>query len=799
MHNRIPKELRDRPQWCFCKVTDKSDPNNKRPINPKTGFWADPTNPKTWGTFEEAVKTGMPVGYMLSQDDPYTIIDLDNKVESPVSDATLGWYQRLTEEANSYAEISISGRGVHIVVIGEVPNGVGRRRESVEIYSRDRFMIMTGNVIEPYTIIQPRQELTTWLWEQLEAPENNKAPDNFTWVDQPERLTDDQIMEMGWWAENGEKFQALWAGDWAAMGYPSQSEADMAFMSMLTFYSDSNAQCLRIFRKSGLGKRDKATRDDKYLLKETLGYIRARQLPMVQIPSLEELRDQLTPKIPAPRLDESTSLTQSQPGSNIPSFPFNFTVDHGSRGLVDETAAPTLPDTVAGMPVLPGLIGEIANYIYSSSERPAAEIALAASIGLMAGVAGRAYNISRVGLNQYIVLTAKTGTGKEQIGKGIDTLFSHALKFCPTATDFQGPSAIASGQALMRLLPDRPAFVSVWGEFGLFLQTMMKSKPGDPQHTFKRVLLDIYNKSGITSYLKPSIYSDKEKNTAMVQAPNVTFIGESTPEEFYRALDEDSIMDGFIPRLMLIEYKGERPPLNDNAGFPPPEPLVRKLADLINLATMNGIPGAVKAIQIRQDEDGARLLRNFNDDIDHMFHGMPDGPLRQILNRAHLKALKLAGLLAVGVNYYDPVVTADLARWAIQFVQIEVDAMGQRFRSGEIGESFSGEHKGDLAIIQAIQRALSADKEDRRTLRNAYGFSPKLEGTPVIPRVFLNQYLKNRQPFKSDKRGSTRALRETIAEMVEAGMLEELSKVQMKGQYGLGGIGYIPGPYFKLS
>src|SRR5690606_11586532 len=173
---------------------------------------------------------------------------------------------------------------------------------------------------------------------------------------------------------------------------------------------------------------------------------------------------------------------------------------------------------------------------------------------------------------------------------------------------------IASGQALIRLLPDKPCFVSVWGEFGLFLQGMMKSKPGDAMHTFKRVLLDIYNKSGITSYIKQAIYADKEKNTEMVQAPNVTFIGESTPEEFYRALDEDSIMDGFIPRLMLIEHKGDRPTLNDNAGFAPPDALVRKVADLINLATMNGQPGAVKCMQVKQDANGARLLRQFNDD-----------------------------------------------------------------------------------------------------------------------------------------------------------------------------------------
>ncbi|MHC4586264.1 MAG: hypothetical protein ACYS3N_17165, partial [Planctomycetota bacterium] len=54
LHN-IPKELRSYKQW----VAWKAVPNNngkitKIPVNPNTGGNASPTNPATWGTFEEA-------------------------------------------------------------------------------------------------------------------------------------------------------------------------------------------------------------------------------------------------------------------------------------------------------------------------------------------------------------------------------------------------------------------------------------------------------------------------------------------------------------------------------------------------------------------------------------------------------------------------------------------------------------------------------------------------------------------------------------------------------------------------
>src|SRR5690606_20053041 len=202
---------------------------------------------------------------------------------------------------------------------------------------------------------------------QLAPPEEKALPSNFKREDQPERLTDDQVMEMAWWADNGEKFQALWTGNWQAMGYPSQSEADMALMSMIAYYSDSDVQCLRLFRKSGLGKRDKAVKNDKYLLNETLMYIRAKQLPMVEIPSLQDLQAQFDFKTPGPRIeenmaDDSTSVL-SDPAQAI-SIPFNFSADHGMQKLVDDTAIPVLPNIVAGLPRPPGLIGEIAEYVY---------------------------------------------------------------------------------------------------------------------------------------------------------------------------------------------------------------------------------------------------------------------------------------------------------------------------------------------------------------------------------------------------------------------------------------------------
>ena len=95
------------------------------------------------------------------------------------------------------------------------------------------------------------------------------------------------------------------------------------------------------------------------------------------------------------------------------------------------------------------------------------EIGLAGALGLVAGIVGRAYNISGTGLNQYVLLLAPTGTGKEAIASGIDKLMAQVIRTVPAASDFIGPGEIASAQAIIKYMSKGPtSFVSLVGEFG---------------------------------------------------------------------------------------------------------------------------------------------------------------------------------------------------------------------------------------------------------------------------------------------------------------------------------------------
>ena len=65
------------------------------------------------------------------------------------------------------------------------------------------------------------------------------------------------------------------------------------------------------------------------------------------------------------------------------------------------------------------LLDEIASFIASAAPHPNNEIALAGAIALLSGICGRCYNTyTGAGLNQYILMLASTGMGKEAAASG---------------------------------------------------------------------------------------------------------------------------------------------------------------------------------------------------------------------------------------------------------------------------------------------------------------------------------------------------------------------------------------------
>ncbi len=258
----IPAELRNIPQW-VCWDVDASKNGNKPhklPINPHTGRLASIDDHTTWATFDEAFAACKQHGYAglwlaLTEELGLVAIDIDNCIsdDQHVPD----WVDAIIHELDSYTEISPSGRGIRIVAYGVLPGNRNRTTfngATVEVYSTKRFISFTGHHIEgtPNTI-ESRQQEIEWFYSLMFPQQENPEPPQ---THAPVNLTDAELIEKAMHAENGGKFKQLWDGDWS--GYPSQSEADLALLSMLLFWCGGDEErAARLFSQSALGQREK--------------------------------------------------------------------------------------------------------------------------------------------------------------------------------------------------------------------------------------------------------------------------------------------------------------------------------------------------------------------------------------------------------------------------------------------------------------------------------------------------------------------------------------------------------------
>ncbi len=244
----IPQELKNEPRWVNWRNVIRGRKIAKVPINPRTGRTASCLDSATWGDFEQALRRltrGEADGIGFQLGPPYVGIDLD-KCRDQAGGAIEPWADKIIRRLDCYTEVSPSGRGLHILVKGKLPNGA-RRKGSIEMYEAGRYFTVTGTHVKgtPYAIAERDAELKELHAEVFRTSKTGQRSS------QHGQMDDGDLIRRAGLAENGVKFTRLWAGDWG--DYPSQSEADLALCTILAFWTKRHpARMDGLFRRSGL-------------------------------------------------------------------------------------------------------------------------------------------------------------------------------------------------------------------------------------------------------------------------------------------------------------------------------------------------------------------------------------------------------------------------------------------------------------------------------------------------------------------------------------------------------------------
>lgn len=230
---RIPEELKELDQWVLWTYEN----DTKVPKNPRTGGNSGVNWANTWGSYEDTVFRGaernLGIGFVLTPEDPYTVIDLDHcwRKGQPLDERT----RTILDLLSGYTEASPSLTGLHIWIRSEIP--VNRRTSGIEVYSFGRWMTCTGRANpQAPTVIPDRtaelQELIGVFFPDKEYTLESQR--------QPVPLEDKVIWGRLFNSRNGATFTALFNGD-VSVTHNDHSRGVIFLANMLAMMLDGDA------------------------------------------------------------------------------------------------------------------------------------------------------------------------------------------------------------------------------------------------------------------------------------------------------------------------------------------------------------------------------------------------------------------------------------------------------------------------------------------------------------------------------------------------------------------------------
>ena len=300
---------------------------DKLPINPKTGKNINAHDKKTWMSGTDAIISRQKldgaygIGFVLTENDPFFCIDLDNCVSedgkswSPVALSLLQAFN------GAAVEVSSSGKGLHIIGSGKVPpHGCKNSAFNIELYTEKRFIALTGiqargsagvdcNAVLPWlvenyftsrTLDTKKIEWTIGPCEGWLGPTDDQTLINRALRSQSARAVFGSAASFrDLWEANIEVLSRVYPD--ATRAYDASS-ADAALAQHLAFWTGKDCERIqKLMFESGL-RRDKWQREDYLRLTIIKAYAQQKEFLTDKTPQEREEVTPVTEDVPKPSL-----------------------------------------------------------------------------------------------------------------------------------------------------------------------------------------------------------------------------------------------------------------------------------------------------------------------------------------------------------------------------------------------------------------------------------------------------------------------------------------------------------------
>ena len=383
-----------------------------------------------------------------------------------------------------------------------------------------------------------------------------------------------------------------------------------------------------------------------------------------------------------------------------------------------------------GIDTIPGVLGDLVGWINQTAPRPQPLFAVSTALALGSVACGRRYRGLPRGnyTSLYFFHLGVSGSGKDYAKEAI----YRALEAGDWPELIGRGSSYASDSAVFSALYAQPQHVTITDEIGRSLANA-KSEGAMHMRSAISALIEVWGSPHGRLY--PKHYSaqglTKEQADAsakrVVYKPALTMVAMGQPSIFWGSLDDGAIRDGFLGRLIVVETDIGRGLDNETPDVPIPESVAQWLRSIRasrvgNLGQLIDAPADLdpSPIDVRTEAQAAAAFRAFQGEMITQMDALDADGLADLLNRRAEQAMRLAVILAVSVNVEAPVITRDLADWAIRFVRFHSDQTLSSLRLHMHGSQFA---KLRSAILEAIKAAGPRGRTERELGRHCRPFA----------------------------------------------------------------------------
>lgn len=342
------------------------------------------------------------------------------------------------------------------------------------------------------------------------------------------------------------------------------------------------------------------------------------------------------------------------------------------KALPAPPPAPTEPDRFIRKIPIPAL-QNIADWIGGLYESPTEEISQAGALALASVVAGRVYrSVNANWPSIMMVVAGSSGIGKNYIKVGVERLLTFAGLDKLISGDFYTHQA-----AIYWALHKAPCHICISDEFGenflearknnnsnkLTVFKALKKVYSDADHIFKS---ENYAMSGM------SVKQREENEMRPIVNPALTLMGLTTPMQFYSEIKTSHIESGLINRFIIVNVdNGNQSDIKRTSDIPPQAIIdlirqVRRIDEPLRHTAHDLGPAPVVVLISKEAEQRFNDFKLLQDKTCLAFeaYGLDAMPRRWREN-----AMRLATAMAPWRDHEHPIIDAEIADYAIQYVQ----------------------------------------------------------------------------------------------------------------------------------